>query len=248
MLEYDYFKHIICGEDYQVNNVITIHNPTLREISEFGEDKFNLALFLLTRRPYDVAVELDDEGINYQKLSEFELFLKVATDIPSSLSGILIDNVDFTKCYVTQNVENGFYNLKNEDGTVLMDAVIYQDIQYYLRWLYFMPLKIEYDMGNEMGRKFLIDRMRRKRKKAAKEKHVSQLYSICSYLINNNNFKYNYNTISDITLSQLYESYYRISQNAEANNIIYGAYSGNIDLSKIKNKNILNPLNDLRAN
>lgn len=93
-----------------------------------------------------------------------------------------------------------------------------------------------------MAKRFFLDRMRRKKKKRLRDIELgrinqeSQLYKMSSYLINNQNFKYDYDTIKKIKLPQFYESFYRILQDYNISNINTGIYSGAIDRTKLKSE------------
>lgn len=238
------FKYIISGENFRINDYITVFNPTLEEIELFGEDDYWQLLHLLTRKPYDIAVELDDQGIDYQSIDEYDLFYMVANKIPIELSCILLGKLNLTDYVQKVNQENGQFILYNQKDNTVIDRVLYYQILKYLRYIHFISDKVEYDVGNGMAKRFFLDRMRRKKKKHIKDielgrvKHESQLYTMASYLINNQNFKYNYESIKKITLSQLYESFYRIMHGYNISNINTGIYSGTIDKTKLKSEDI----------
>ncbi len=244
MADINGFKYIISGRNFKINNYITVYDPELEEIELFGETDYWYLLHLLTRKPYDIAVELDDMGIDYQKVDEYDLFYTVANKIPVELSCILLGRLDLTKYEQRKNQENGQLILYNRENGTVIDRVLYYQMLQYLRYIHFISNKIEYDVGNGMAKKFFLDRMRRKKKKRLKdlelgrEKQESQLYIMSSYLINNQNFKYNYDTIKKIKLSQLYESFYRILHDYNISNINTGIYSGVIDRTKLKSEDI----------
>ncbi|MCI8661516.1 MAG: hypothetical protein HFG54_14945 [Lachnospiraceae bacterium] len=248
----DELKYSIAGEDYQINPWITVHNPCLYEIKAFGEDAYYTLLHLFTRKPYDIAVELFDNGIDYQSIRDWDLFYQTAPHIPVELSHILFGNLDFTEFVANISSENGLKVLTHKFNKDLkIDEAIYQKIATYLRYMHFISEKVEYDVGNSMAKKFLIDRMRRKQKKAlmdfqsGKTKKQSQLASMIKYCVNNSNFKYDYSSVMNLKLNLLYESYYFIIHNNERENLISGIYHGTIDVKKMKNKSILDINSDL---
>lgn len=244
MSEINGFKYIISGKNFRINDYITVFNPELEEIELYGEDEYWQLLHLVTRRPYDIAVELDDKGIDYQSIDEYDLFYMVANKIPVEQSCILFGKLDLTNYVQKINQDNGQLILYNQKDNTVIDRVIYHQILKYLRYIHFISEKVEYDVGNGMAKKFFLDRMRRKKKKRLKDielgryKQESQLYIMASYLINNQNFKYNYDSIKKIKLSQLYESFYRILQGYNISNINTGIYSGTIDKTKLKSEDI----------
>lgn len=248
----DELKCSISGDNYVVNQYITIYNPYVYEVKDFGENDYFLTLSIFTQRPYDIAVELDDKGIDYQSLTDWDLFFQTVTKIPVTYSCILFGKLDFTEFIPQINHENGMKWLVNKyNPQIRIDEAIYKKIVTYLRYTHFISEKVEYDVGNAMAKKFLIDRMRRKKKKrlkdleSGKEKHKSQLSDMIKYSVNNSDFKYDYSTVMNLKLNLLLESYYFMVHSGERKNVMSGIYHGTIDSSKMKDKSILNIIPDL---
>ncbi len=248
----DELKYSIGGENYKLNQYITIFNPYVYEIKDFGEDQYFSVLNLFTRKPYDIAVELFDLGIDYQTITDWDLFYETIIQIPVEFTCILFGKLDFTEFTRCINPENGLKYLQNKNNIELrIDETIFRKMVSYLRYVHFISEKVEYDVGNSTAKKFLIDRMRRKQKKLLRDlelgkvKKQSQLSNMIKYCVNNSNFKYDYSTVMDLKLNLLYESYYFIVHNNERDNVMSGIYHGTIDTTKMKDKNILNIIPDL---
>lgn len=248
----DELKYVISGDDFVVNNHLTVYNPSIREIKMYGEDDYFHVLNLFVRKPYDVAVELFDKGVDYQSITDWDLFYETAPHIPIEYSCILFGKVNFEDFGQFINPENNMKYLVNKhDHEFVIDEAIYRQIVTYLRYVHFISEKVEYDAGNNMAKRFLIDRMRRKQKKIRKEfesgkrKRQSQIGNMIKYCVNNSNFKYNYSSVMDLKLCLLYESYYFITHSNERDNVLSGVYHGTIDTSKMKDKSILNIIPDL---
>lgn len=248
----DELKHIIRGDDFHINKYITIYNPYVYEVSDFGEDLYNQVIHIFTRKPYDIAVELDDKGIDYQEITDWDLFYSTITAMPIEYTCILFGKIDFTEFIQYVNEENGLKVLVNKNNPDFrIDEVIYRQIVTYLRYMHFISEKVEYDVGNNMAKKFLIDRMRRKQKKLLRDyelgkvKKQSNISNMIKYCVNNANFKYDYSSVMNIKLNLLYESYYHIVYGNERDAVISGIYHGTIDTTKMKDKSILNIIPDL---
>ena len=245
-------KSLIGGDHYKVNKYITIYIPHIYEIIDFGEDQYFNILNIFTRKPYDMAVELFDSGIDYQSINEWDLFFNIATKIPIELSCILFGKLNFQDFTLHVNEENGLKCLVNKfNNDFRIDEVIYKKIISYLRYSHFISEKVEYDVGNNAAKKFLIERMRRKQKKLLKDyqlgkiKKQSQISNMIKYCISNRIFQYNSNTIKNMKLDVLYDFFYLTIYNKERDNLMFGVYSGTIDTTKMKDKSILNVIPDL---
>ncbi|MCI8416413.1 MAG: hypothetical protein HFI33_02725 [Lachnospiraceae bacterium] len=248
----DELKYSIGGENFKVNEYITVYSPYVYEVRDFGENLYHYVLSLFVRRPYDIAVELYDKDIDYQSVSDWDIFFETATKIPIELSCILFGKLNFTDFVPCLNNENGYKCLVNKhNNKICIDEVIYRKIVTFLRYIHFISEKVEYDVGNSMAKKFLIDRMRRKRNKltnefaSGKKKSNSNISDMIKYCVNNSNFKYDYHSVMNMKLNLLYESYLFITHNNERDNIMSGIYHGTIDSTKMKDKSILNIIPDL---
>lgn len=250
----DELKYSIGSENYKINEYITVYNPYVYEVKDFGEDVYYSVLNLFVRKPYDIAVELYDKQIDYQNVSDWDIFFETATKIPIELSCILFGKLNFMEFIPCLNRENGLKSLVNKKNKkICIDEVIYKKIVTYLRYVHFISEKVEYDVGNSTAKEFLIKRMRRKRDKLMKEfktgkkKPCSGISNMIKYCVNNSNFKYDYSSVMNLKLNLLYESYFFITHNNERDNIMSGIYHGTIDSTKMKDKSILNIIPDLHT-
>lgn len=67
------------GKDLRLADGIYVKHPTVGEISKFSDsdtsfDDYSSAISLLTCDPYDYMVMLDDMGIDYEKVDNFDIF------------------------------------------------------------------------------------------------------------------------------------------------------------------------------
>ena len=247
----DEAKHCIAGRTYYVNQYIKIYSPEVYEVIDFGEDNYYRVLNLFVRKPYDIAVELDDNGIDYQSITDWDLFVDTASQIPIEYSCILFGKFDFSKLKAYVNNEGTKILVNQENPDIVIDEAIYRIIVTYLRYIHFISEKVEYDVGNSIAKKFLLERMRRKQKKALKDylsgkkKRHSQLADMIKFCVNNAGFKYNYETVMNMKLNLLYESYFFLVHGVERRSVLYGVYNGTVDTSKMHDKSILDIIPDL---
>ena len=250
-LHIDEAKYCISGKPYRVNKYITVYLPYVYEVIDFGEEDYFRVLNLFTRKPYDIAVELDDNGIDYQSITDWDLFVDTAPQLPIEYTCILFGRLDFSKFKAYINENNMKILVHSDNPEIIIDEAIYRMIVTFLRYVHFISEKVEYDVGNRTAKKFLLERMRRKQKKALKDylagkkKQKSQISDMIKYCVNNAGFKYNYETVMNLKLNLLYESYFFIVHGEERRSIMYGVYNGTIDTSKMHDKSTLDIIPDL---
>lgn len=98
---------IFRGNDIEINSNIKIHIPTLDEICNYGEREYYQMVYMLTSVGADLKWQLDDMGVDYTKVNDFELFnsllIKNYTQIQTS---IIFGDLDFNKFQLYKNNQN----------------------------------------------------------------------------------------------------------------------------------------------
>ena len=72
--------------EYTINNKISVHVPSVDEVFAFGDQKYYSIVQSLVATPFDLMVELDDIGVDYESLSDYQLFLLMFESIATNES------------------------------------------------------------------------------------------------------------------------------------------------------------------
>lgn len=232
-MSFDELPHIICGEDFETSNGIKIHNPTLKEIKDFGQFNYLGLIQYITMRAYDNAVELWDNGIYYQEVPDFAMFINNMRVLPVEITRLMFYDLDFTKFEVGVNEQNGDMIFQNQE--YIIDECIYREIMEFVRGINYMDEKVEFDVGNKKSAKFLIERMRRKQKRNASKKPQPFLSNLISSMVCRGDFPYDYQTILNLHISQLYNGFYRVNKSDTAKSLTQAIYAGTISKKDIAN-------------
>lgn len=83
MFEIDELK-IYRGKDIHINSKIIVTQPTLNQIEEFGERRYFSAVHNLTSVGADLKWQLWDMQIDYTKIEDYDLFIKLISQLVSS--------------------------------------------------------------------------------------------------------------------------------------------------------------------
>ena len=225
---------ILQGEDIVINDFITLHQPNVGQITSFGEQKFFSIFHSLCGIPSDMKSILDDNGIDYMKITDWELFLSLCRMYKKEDTSLIFGDLDFSKGEMFVDKETGKTVLVLEQGVVTEDM--------YLQFIPFVREMVGYTVkrekaANKFTKKILIDEDRQKREQAKNKKYESFLYSIVLSLVNTEEFKYNYQTVFDCTIYQLTKSYLQIQNKKSACALYQGSMSGFVDTSKINKSN-----------
>ena len=223
-------------EDFYVTDNICIKSPTIVEIKDYGESKYWSAVNTFTSRPCDMKSSLWDAGIDYTKISDFDLFITMSRGLDKDYSYILFGDIDFSKMIVKQS-EDGRIYLEDEDNGYIVDEFVYQKIVAYIRAVHGIVPKVEIP-ANEFTKMALIEEDReltmiRKRKNTSAHSVILPMIITCC---NTEEFKYNSRQVLGIGLYELTESFRQIQSKKATCALISGMYSGMIDTSKFHNE------------
>lgn len=220
------------GSDYAVTDKITIHQPTIREIAEFGENKYYSAVFMLTCIPSDMKSQLEDLGFNYMEVPDYDLFLLLSRTLKQEDTALLFGDLDFSAMTIAKDDLNGDTVLVDVDKGIKIDKLVYIHITEFLRKAHGIKPKVE-KAANETTRKIMIELDRQRIKKASTEKKHSQLKQFISGLMRNPACSLSLEEIKNLTIYQLIDTFSGIQVFTSTNALLIGSYSGMVDTKKI---------------
>lgn len=225
---------LLAGSPYVINSHITVYHPTLGDIRNYGEHEYWQLVSMLTSTSYDVRFQLDDMGFDYEDIDDFTVFCMMARLYSPEDTRIVFGDLDLTQLSPVFDGEDAM--LENADGTIRIDRIIYELIVKQLRDI--NGLKRNYKTaGNKKAREFHMKEERRWLEEAAKrnagKEPESTLTPLISALVNNGDFKYDYNTVWQLPIYAFMDAARRISKIMNYRNVMFGIYSGNVDSKKI---------------
>lgn len=213
---------------------LSVRIPTVGEILEDESAYYSIAASL-TASPFQYMVQLDDIGIDYTTITDYDLFkgiflIYVNSDI-SSFFGDL--DMSDARIYIDEKTkEEVIYSPKNE---IVIDELVYNDLADTIRKINLFE-KVKAKPGNEHAKKYLLEKERKKLKRNAKKKHEPYLEKLVIALVNTSEFPYDYDQCMDLSIYRFNQSYQQIVRKISFDNTMVGVYSGNIDTSKMADK------------
>ncbi len=229
------------GEPYVVNKYITIYQPTIGDIIEYGEREYFSMINTITAIPSDMKSQLWDMQLDWNKITDFQLFTMMSKTLSQTQTSIVLGDIDFQRMKLVENPQNGEPILKDPITGVVIDELAYKIISAYLCKLHNITKKIE-KAGNKYTKQVLIDEDRQKREYAAKQPYKSFLLPIISAIKARQGYTRDY--VKAMGLCELMTELNRLQIIVNTDALIGGAYSGMMDTSKVK-KSQFNWLRDI---
>ena len=224
-------------KNYKLTDFITIHIPTIGEIkkTETSEIEYFLSISLFTQTQCDLMIELDDIGKDYTQIDNYDLFVSQFDmeleykRITQETWNLLFDKFD-TLTIKRYEIDNQVVFI-DENYNVIINRNIYEMLADIFRQITFQEKNDEYlKVPEEATRKYIIDRARIKRERSKnKLKNVSsQMDGYILLLVNNNNFKYNFQTVNEVSIYDFYCSFRQIFKDKEIDGLLSAYWAGNI--------------------
>lgn len=216
---------LLYRHDYPINESIKIVIPTVGNILQ-NEDEYYGLVMALTAMPIDFMVQLDDIGVDFTTINEYELFLKLFPLIQQQNTSFVFGDLDLSKFRMAVNPQNNMIVLVNDQG-VIIDRKIQGQIANVLRKIHRFE-KNNKRPGNDEAKRYMLQRAREKAQRK-RSSASSQLEPLIVAMVNTSDFKYDFDSVLGLTIYQFNESVRQISHYIQYNNTMHGVYAGTID-------------------
>ena len=216
---------------------LSVRIPTVGEILE-DEKSYYTLINSLTATPFQYMVQLDDMGIDFTTINDYQLFLLIFPSFAKTDMSILFGNIDFSDIEVKTNTQNDSAILHSEKNDIIIDELVYSEIVKAIRKINGLQRENR-KPGNDEAKEFRINLERKKQKRNARKPYDPYLEKMVVALVNRPEFKYNYEQVEDLSIYQFNKSFEQIKTSINFENTMIGVYAGTVDTSKLKDKSCL---------
>lgn len=216
---------------------LTIRIPTVGEILE-DEQKYYGIVSTLTATPFQYMVQLDDMGIDYTTITDYELFKMLFPMYAQTDLSILFGDLNTSDFNIYIDKKDDAQVIYSPNNNIVIDELVYNDLSETIRKINLFE-KVNSKPGNESAKKYLLEKERKKQKRNAKKPKEPYLEKLVIALVNTSEFPYNYETCMDLSIYKFNQSFKQIQQKITFDNTMIGVYAGTVDTSKMTNKDAL---------
>ena len=217
---------LLYSREVPISDKIHIVIPTVGEIIDHESDYYT-AVSILTAMPIDFMVQLDDIGVDFTEINEYDLFLILFEALRILDTSMVFGDLDLKKFEYGKHIESGMRVVYDEENDIVIDRVIHTKIANALREIHHLEKNTK-KPGNSDARDYMLERARKKMKRKKKQEK-SQLEQLIVAMVNTEQFKYNFEDVRDMTIYQFNESVKQIQHKVDYDNRMFGIYSGSID-------------------
>ena len=218
---------LLYKREIPVTDHIHIVIPTVGEVLDHEEEYYGL-VSIFTAMPIDMMVELDDIGIDFTSIDEYDLFLLLSESLRARDTSLVISGVDFKRMHIAQKNGAGEPVLLDTITGFAIDRKMHARIADTLRMLHHLE-KDKRKPIDKPTRDYMVDRARRKRKRHKNDVRSSQLEDLIVAMVNTEQFSYTFETVKDMTIYQFNRSMREIINKVDYDNRMQGVYSGTVN-------------------
>lgn len=235
------------GEDFNYKGII-ISMPTIGDILEIGEERFFRAMSPFIYNSTSIRVMLWDNGIDWCKLKDIEVYNIMSKLIQDKETQSLIfknlsfENFTLVSIKESETTEDASLALYDKTNGIILKENDYMMIAEYIREMLNMHPKVEKVKGRTT-KSWIIqeDKMNAQNQEKSSDYSLLPLVSTC---VNHPGFKYKLQELKDVGIYQFMDSVKRIQKYENGTAALKGCYSGFVDGSKI-DKDVLNYMGDI---
>lgn len=223
--------NLLYKRQYAINDAIKIVIPSVGEIID-NEDDYYSIITILTAMPIDLMVPLDDAGIDFTEINEYELFLLMSAGLKTQDTRLVFGDLDFSKFEIAVNQQNGNIVLYDAENDIVIDRAIHSKIAGVLRKIHHLE-KNRRKPANKEAKEYMLKRARDKMRRNKNRKQESKLEPLIIAMVNAEQYKYDFEGTRELSIYQFNESVRQIIKKVDYDNRMYGVYTGTINAKEL---------------
>lgn len=235
-------RSLLNQSSVKITDQITLNIPTIGEILD-NEAMYFSIVSVMTATPHQYMVQLDDIGIDYTKITDYQLFQIFFPIYAQNDVSIIFGDLNLKDIALYHDQKTNLDVLYSPLSDTAIDEFVYYQMARTMRQVNCIKYERKRPKG-EHTKKYLLEKERRhlknlERKRKNKEYEQSELEKLIVALVNNNHFKYDYESVKNLSIYNFYQSYKQIQHEINFNNVMRGVYAGTIDTTKLQDKSCL---------
>lgn len=238
------------GDDYVVNDKITIHQPSIQDYITYGEENIQSVIYPFISNTTKCRLQLWNNGIDWNDITNQQLFSILIKSIDLEYSKLMFGDIDFHGFSFFTEEKDGKESviLYNPIQDIKIDEPTRIKMCKYIQYMFHtFPPEEEFTSSKTLKRD-LINRDKQNLLAMKRDSSLKppSLLSMISFYLNHPGSKYKKNELRNVGIVEFYDSVQRLQIYESTHAVINGSYSGFVDTSKIP-KNEFNFMRDLKG-
>lgn len=211
---------------------IKIRMPKVGEIIDFGERNYYHIVYAFAATSSDYKAQLDDEGVDWQKVSDYEMFIRLFVWMRKKDLSILFGDLNLNKFELAVDNRTNEYVFVNEEDGLEINRNVYEVISAYICAMHGLE-KTHETASDEPTRLAMIDEARERLNSVMNKPAKMQLRSMVCAMANMPEFKADYFKAMDYPISIFMDCVRQVRKIKHFNYTMQGIYAGTVDAKKV---------------
>lgn len=238
------------GDDYVVNDKITIHQPSIQDYITYGEENIQSVIYPFISNTTKCRLQLWNNGIDWNDITNQQLFSILIKSIDLEYSKLMFGDINFHGFSFFTEEKDGKESviLYNPAQDIKIDEPTRIKMCKYIQYMFHaFPPEEEFTSSKTLKRD-LINRDKQNLLAMKRDNSLKppSLLSMISFYLKHPGSKYKKNELRNVGIVEFYDSVQRLQIYESTHAVINGSYSGFVDTSKIP-KNEFNFMRDLKG-
>lgn len=229
-------RNLLYKRSYAINDSIEIVIPSVGDILD-DEDNYYSLVSVLTAMPIDMMVQLNDAGIDFTSINDYELFLLIFEEIKTQDTRLIFGELDLRNFRIAINKQNGTPILLDNKNGIIIDRAIHGQISGVLRMIHHLK-KNRRKPANPEAKEFMLQRARDKLRRIRNRTADSQLESLIIAMVNTEQYKYDFEETKNLSIYQFNESVRQVIKKVDYDNRMHGVYAGTINVKELSQNDL----------
>lgn len=223
--------NLLYKQEYAINEHIRIQIPTVGEVLD-NEDDYYTMVTMLTAMPVDMMVQLDDIGVDFTAINEYELFLILFNALKDKDTSLIFGELDLKPFRSAVNPQNNTIVLRDKETGVVIDRGVQGQIASVLRKIHNLK-RNNRKPANQEAREYMLQRAREKMRRRSKRVNDSQLEELIVAMVNTEQFHYGFEGTRELSIYQFNESVRQVIKKIDYDNRMHGVYAGTVNAKEL---------------
>lgn len=223
--------NLLYKQEYAINKFINVKIPTVGDVLEHEDDYYGM-VSMLTAMPIDMMVQLEDIGVDFMSINEYELFLLLFNVLKERDTSLIFGNLNLRAFKSVVNTQNDSIVLLDKDTGAVIDRSIQGQIASVLRKMHNLK-RNNRKPANQEAREYMLQRARDKMRRRNNRAMESQLEGLIVAMVNTEQFHYGFEGTRELSIYQFNESVRQVIKKIDYDNRMHGIYAGTVNAKEL---------------
>lgn len=223
---------LLIADRWQISDGVRLRLPTVGEVLSFGEEAYFSAMCSLYVTPYECMAQLAEQDIDYEKITDFQMFWFGFLSLKPESAQMLFDGLNPGDFTLQTNPENGQETLVQGGGAVRIDQSVAEEISRLLRRVNLVE-RCNKKAGNGAAKKFLLERAKKRLRSQRARPYTPFLENAVVKLACAPEFGAGLREICQMNLYAFNACLRQVQKRCDYDHICNGVYAGTVDAKKL---------------